>query len=56
MSKKNEQKSIDFAKFWSVGLNDHEIAKKIGVDINTVRTVKKDLSSFDTHPRSSNKR
>lgn len=33
-----------FIESWSMGMNDYEIARALGVDLNTVRSVKKDLS------------
>ena len=33
----------DYMLAWSTGMNDYEIAKKLGVSIKTVKTVKNDL-------------
>ncbi len=35
-----------FVESWSMGMNDYEIAKQIGVDINTLRQVKEDLNKI----------
>lgn len=32
-----------FIESWSLGMNDYEIAKSLGVNIETLRAVKKDL-------------
>jgi hypothetical protein len=32
-----------FIESWSLGMNDYAIAKSFGVNIETLRTVKKDL-------------
>ncbi len=50
MTNKNSKKGVHsrFIESWFMGMNDYEIAKQIGVNINTLRNVKKDLSDDQT--------
>lgn len=37
----------NFVTAWSLGMNDYEIAKSFGINVETLRTVKRDLSLLD---------
>ncbi|MCG8514718.1 MAG: hypothetical protein MI740_11285 [Halanaerobiales bacterium] len=48
--RKKEKNKVDQHEFlvaWSTGMNDHQIAKKLGVSLTTVRAVKADLFEED---------
>ncbi|WP_164731112.1 hypothetical protein [Anoxybacter fermentans] len=49
LNEKNRKREPNhrFIKFWAMGMNDYEIAKQIGVKVDTLRTVKKDLCNPD---------
>lgn len=36
-----------FIQSWSMGMNDYEIARSFGIDVETLRAVKRDLNSPD---------
>lgn len=36
-----------FVESWSMGMNDYEIAKELGVNLDTIRSVKKDLCQMN---------
>jgi len=45
-TRKKEKEKVDQHSFliaWSTGMDDHEIARKLGVSFETVKTVKQDL-------------
>lgn len=45
--KKKKSPNYRFIQSWSLGMNDYEIAKQIGVELATLRQVKSDLSKDD---------
>lgn len=48
--RKKEKDKVDQHEFlvaWSTGMNDQQIAKKLGVSLTTVRAVKADLFEED---------
>ena len=40
---KKQSSQHQFIKTWDMGMNDYEIAEQIGVNVETLRSVKKDL-------------
>ena len=42
--KKKTSPNNQFIQSWALGMNDYEIAKQIGVELETLRQVKSDLS------------
>lgn len=50
-----ESKRVVYRRFlesWSLSLNDYEAARELGVDVATLRAVKKDLcSDFPSSPQ-----
>ena len=43
---KNKRSQNQFIKSWAMGMNDYEIAKDIGVNVDTIRAVKEDLTQL----------
>lgn len=47
--KKKKTPNNQFVESWSMGMNDYEIAKQIGVKLDTLRQVKSDLRKDDKY-------